>query len=95
LQAGLINEIFLFFIITSLFKMKPKDKDAFGKTTVGLVQHGFAKSGAEQLRLDIFARFNFRSSIELLCKKSPPSAILEPLTESIDKHLENDNKSSI
>jgi hypothetical protein len=35
--------------------------------TVGLVQQGIAKSGAERLRLDICARFNFRSSIELLC----------------------------
>jgi len=27
--------------------------------------HGIAKSGAERLRLDVCARFNFRSSIEL------------------------------
>ncbi|GMQ35741.1 hypothetical protein [Algoriphagus taiwanensis] len=37
-----------------------------GETTAGLVQQGIAKSGAERLRLDICARFNIRSSIELL-----------------------------
>jgi len=31
------------------------------------LQQGIAKSGAERLRLDICARFSFRSSIEFLC----------------------------
>jgi hypothetical protein len=30
-------------------------------------KQGIAKSGAERLRLGICARFNIRSSIELLC----------------------------
>ena len=30
-------------------------------------QQGIAKSGAERLRLDICARFNFHSSVEILC----------------------------
>ena len=36
-----------------------------GKATGGLVQQGIAKSGAEQLRLNIYSRFNIRSTIEL------------------------------
>ena len=31
------------------------------------LEQGIAKSGGERLRLDISARFNIRSSIELLC----------------------------
>jgi len=31
------------------------------------LEQGIAKSGAERLRLGICARFNIRSSIELLC----------------------------
>ena len=38
-----------------------------GETTVGLVQQGIAKSGAERLRLEICARFNICNSIELKC----------------------------
>lgn len=36
-------------------------------TKKGIRQQGIAKSGGEVLRLDVFARLNFRSSIELLC----------------------------
>jgi len=52
-------------------------------------QQGIAKSGAERLRLDICARFNIRSSIEILCKKSPPSAIPKPLPASVKRHRHN------
>ena len=38
-----------------------------GKATGGLVQQGFAKSGAEVLRLSICAKLNGSISIELLC----------------------------